>query len=62
MLTEKDRAVVFEMCKAGMSRDVLKKSFPQFDAKDIEEVYSDFIRREEDKQEAEGISLSCNCS
>lgn len=62
MLTERDRAVVFEMCKAGMSLDVLKKSFPQFDEKDIEGVYSDYTRREEDKQEAEEINLSCNCS
>lgn len=62
MLTEKDRAVVFEMCKAGMNLEVLKKSFPQFDSNDIEGVYNDYTRREEDKQEAEDVNISCNCS
>lgn len=61
MLSDKDRAVVIEMCRTGMSLDVLKRSFPQFDPKDIEEQYYETQKRAENKA-AEEVIISCNCS
>jgi len=31
MLSERDKAVVAQMCRTGMALDVLIESFPQFD-------------------------------
>ena len=39
MLSEKDKAVVASMVRTGMGLDTLKRSFPQFDACDVESIY-----------------------
>lgn len=61
MLSERDKAVVAEMCRTGMDLDVLKRSFPQFDSFDIETVY-----QEEHNFILDGnsfdVKISCNCS
>lgn len=64
MISDKDRAVILEMCRTGMSLEVLKKCFPQFDPGDVEKLYNENQKREQQKQSdgGEGISLSCNCS
>lgn len=59
MISDKDRAVVLEMCRTGMSLEVLKKCFPQFDGNDIEMLYNE---NKSNIQVTEGISISCNCS
>jgi len=41
MLSEKDKAVVFEMSRTGMSLETLKRSFPKFPEEDIEEIYNE---------------------
>ena len=61
MLSDKDRAVVIEMCRTGMSLEVLKKSFPQFDSKDIEQQYYEQQTIAQKKTEDE-VTISCNCS
>lgn len=61
MLSERDRAVVAEMCRTGMVLEVLKKSFPQFDAGDIEMIYWENHAMDKMEMEAE-INISCNCS
>lgn len=61
MISEKDRAVVAAMVRTGMSSDTLKRSFPKFDAADIEDIFTEEKKRsEEDSDDA--ISISCNCS
>jgi len=60
VLSERDRAVVAEMCRTGMSLDVLKRSFPQFDSSAIEVVYHEQNRDKSD--DAFDIGISCNCS
>ena len=60
MLLEKDRAVIADMCRTGMSLEVLKKSFPQFTGEDIEAVYNEQNSRSTD--DFEEITISCNCS
>lgn len=63
MLSEKDKAVVASMVRTGMSLEVLKMSFPKFDAADIEAVYKEEKRMEElDAQTPVNVSISCNCS
>ena len=59
MISDKDRAVVLEMCRTGMNLEVLKKCFPQFEENDIEMLYNE---NKSNKQVTEGISISCNCS
>ena len=61
MLSERDRAVVAEMCRPGMVLEVLKKSFPQFDAEDIEKIYWENHAMDKMEMEAE-MKISCNCS
>jgi len=60
MLSDRDKAVVYSMCQAGMTLNSLVKSFPQFDSIDIETVYNEYKNTE--TVESEGISISCNCS
>lgn len=60
-MSEKDKAVVASMVRAGMSLEVLKKSFPQFDEKDVEQIYLE-EKEATDNDYSEKISLSCNCS
>lgn len=60
MLSERDRAVVAEMCRTGMALDVLKMSFPQFDASDVEQIYNEQHKNSAD--DFEEIKISCNCS
>ena len=60
MLSEKDKSVVAEMCRTGMSLEVLTLSFPQFDASDIETIFYE-LQSEEDNSDNE-IRISCNCS
>lgn len=59
-MSEKDKAVVASMVRAGMSLEVLKKSFPQFDEKDVEQIFLE--EKENDSDYSEEIRLSCNCS
>ena len=61
MLSMKDEAVVASMVRTGMSLDTLKRSFPQFDAADVEKVYMEEKRMTSDEL-AEEIKISCNCS
>lgn len=61
MLSDRDRAVVIEMCRTGMNLDVLKRSFPQFPGEDIEKLYEETLQRAENKANEE-INISCNCS
>ena len=61
MISEKDKAVVASMVRTGMSLDTLKRSFPQFEAKDIETIYADEKKMTADEL-AEEIKISCNCS
>lgn len=60
MLSEKDKSVIYSMCLTGMSLDVLKKSFPQFDGADIETIFNEY--NNEPKGDVEEITISCNCS
>lgn len=60
MLSEKDRAVVYSMCRTGMSIDTLKLSFPQFNNEDIESIYDEY--NNEATVISEDINISCNCS
>lgn len=60
MLSEKDRAVVAEMCRTGMSLEVLKKSFPKFDPVDLEVVFNE--QNNDDSDDDFEIKISCNCS
>lgn len=59
-MSEKDKAVVASMVRAGMSLEVLKKSFPQFNEKDVEQIFLE--EKENDSDYTEEIRLSCNCS
>ena len=43
-----------------MSLDTLKKSFPQFDKADVENVYAEEKKMRVDEL-AEEIKISCNC-
>ena len=61
MLSEKDKAVVASMVRTGMSLDTLKRSFPQFDKTDVENVYAEEKKMSADEL-AEEIKISCNCS
>ena len=61
MLSEKDRAVVASMVRTGMTLEVLKRSFPQFDAADVESVYKEETNANVDDL-SEDIKISCNCS
>lgn len=60
MLSERDRAVVFSMCRTGMSLDTLKRSFPQFSKVDVEAIYDEYSK--EFYIEKPTVSLSMNCS
>jgi len=60
MLSERDKSIVYSMCMTGMSLDILKKSFPQFDGEDVEAVYKEYI--DKDSCVTESIVISCNCS
>lgn len=60
MLSEKDKSVVAQMCRTGMALEVLKKSFPQFDAADVEEVFNE--EKMENSEEDFKVNISCNCS
>lgn len=60
MLSEKDKSIVSEMCRTGMSLDVLKKSFPQFSSEDVEAV---FVEQSGNQgYEDIDITISLNCS
>lgn len=61
MISEKDKAVVASMVRTGMNLDTLKRSFPQFDASDIEKIYAEENRMSQEEL-AEEIKISCNCS
>ena len=61
MLSEKDRSVVYEMCRAGMSLETLKASFPKFEKADLEEIYNAFLADNAGESDDE-ITISCNCS
>ncbi|MCQ2080931.1 MAG: hypothetical protein MJZ11_04685 [Lachnospiraceae bacterium] len=61
MISEKDKAVVASMVRTGMSLDTLKRSFSQFDAKDIEDIYTEETSLKTDES-LEDIKISCNCS
>lgn len=61
MLSEKDKAVVASMVRTGMSLDTLKRSFPQFDACDVESIYVE-EKKMSAGELAEEIKISCNCS
>ena len=61
MLSERDRAVVAEMCRTGMKLETLKRSFPQFAIEEVEAVYWEVNDRKIDI-DTEEIKISCNCS
>ena len=61
MISEKDKAVVASMVRTGMNLDTLKRSFPQFDASDIEKIYAEENRMSQEEL-AEEIKSSYNCS
>lgn len=61
MISDKDKAVIASMVRTGMSLDTLKISFPQFDAKDIENIYADEKETTVDVL-ADEIKISYNCS
>lgn len=61
MLSEKDRAVVCNFIRTGMSLETLKLSFKQFPAEDIEELYNSESGAKYDEMEGIG-NISCNCS
>ena len=61
MLSEKDKAVVCNYIRIGMSLEMLKLSFKHFSAEDIEELYKSECGAK--YAEIEGIgNISCNCS
>lgn len=60
MLSERDKAVVAEMCRTGMALEVLKRSFPQFESSDIESIFNEQNREQSD--DSFDIKISCNCS
>lgn len=60
MLSERDKSVVYTMCQTGMSLETLKISFPKFDFEDIKSVYEEY--KQNNNEEAEEITISCNCS
>jgi len=61
MLSERDKAVVAEMCRTGMDLEVLKRSFPQFDSNDVEKIYGEQHESDSESYDEE-IRISCNCS
>ena len=60
VLSERDRAVVAEMCRTGMTLDVLKRSFPQFDPVDVETIYHEL--NNDQAEDSFNVKISCNCS
>ena len=61
-MSERDRAVVGEYARVGMSLDTLIRSFPQFSKSDVTSVYSDYLRSiDAENYELHG-GVSTNCS
>lgn len=60
MLTEKDRAVVAQMCRTGMNLETLFKCFPKFKTEDLKAIFAEENRVHED--EPFDMNISCNCS
>lgn len=59
MLSDRDKAVIENMCGTGMELDTIKAIFPKFDSADIETVYNEKAGIIADKVD---INISCNCS
>lgn len=60
MLSERDKAVVAQMCRTGMALDVLIESFPQFDKSDVEAVFNE--EKESESDDFGELRISINCS
>lgn len=61
MLSEKDKAVVCNFIRTGMSLETLKLSFKQFSAEDIEKLCKSECGAKYEEIESMG-NISCNCS
>ena len=61
MISERNRAVVRNFIRTGMSLETLKLSFKQFPAEDIEKLYNSESGAKYDEIEGVG-NISCNCS
>jgi hypothetical protein len=59
MIKDQDRRAIEAMCSCGMDLDTLCMSFPDFDSRDIKEIYDNFegvFEKEVD------IKIGVNCS
>ena len=61
-MEKKDIDAIREMCEAGMSLNALFKIFKNIDTKDIEQVYNEYISKDDDDYVKEDIYISNNCS
>jgi len=59
---KKDIDAIREMCEAGMSLNALFKIFKNIDTKDIEQVYNEYMSKDDDDYVKEDIYISNNCS
>lgn len=58
-MNERDIRVVENMVNCGLSLEALYAAFPKFNRADIEKVYNEAKKVE---QNSEGVSISINCS
>ena len=61
-MEKKDIDAIREMCEAGMSLQALFKIFKNIDTKDIEQVYNEYMSKDDDDYVKEDIYISNNCS
>jgi hypothetical protein len=61
-MEKKDIDAIREMCEAGMSLNALFKIFKNIDTKDIEQVYNEYMSKDDDDYVKEDIYISNNCS
>ena len=61
-MEKKDIDAIREMCEAGMSLNALLKIFKNIDTKDIEQVYNEYMSKDDDDYVKEDIYISNNCS
>ena len=61
-MEKKDIDSIREMCEAGMSLNALFKIFKNIDTKDIEQVYNEYMSKDDDDYVKEDIYISNNCS
>ncbi|MCR4867070.1 MAG: hypothetical protein K5921_09100 [Lachnospiraceae bacterium] len=61
-MEKKDIDAIREMCESGMSLQALFKIFKNIDTKDIEQVYNEYMSKDDDDYVKEDIYISNNCS